>query len=148
MIALGSNLGARCKNLNYAKNFLCKYFLKVKESKIIETESFYFANDSKYLNQIILFKTNYDPYKVLFFTRLIEKLVGRKFNTSKNSPRLIDIDIISIDSIIIDSFNLKLPHPLMHERPFVLGPLLEVFENWIHPITSKSVSQMLRENID
>ena len=131
----------KIKNVDRVKKLIFPGYV----SQIIETNSFYDSKEPKYLNQVILFETNKEPLVILSITKLIEKLIGKNFNKNKNSPRIIDIDIIAIDEVVLDFVDLKIPHPLMHERSFVLGPLLEVCPNWSHPLTGKSLVEMLNE---
>lgn len=145
VIALGSNLGHREMNLRNAKNILSKYFKLIKESKIIETNSFYNILEPKYLNQVISFESFIDHYETLRIIKLIEKTIGRKSYVTKNLPRIIDIDIIDFGGIIINEKELILPHRSMHERIFVLEPLLEIDPNWIHPVSKKNIFQIIKE---
>ena len=116
----------------------------VRQSSLIETEPWGFESPNKFLNAVILCETERTPRQVLRLTQKIERDMGRKKPIGGQSPsathstegtvpkrqykdRPIDIDILLYDDISIDEPDLKIPHPLMHERDFVMIPLKEIF---------------------
>ena len=126
-IAFGSNLGNREENINKAIEYLKKNSLiKIEKiSSIIETEPQGGPEQPKYLNGIIKIKTELLPRELLEFLQEIEHKLKRK-RLIKNGPRTIDLDIILYEDEFIDEPDLKIPHPRMFERDFVINPLIEI----------------------
>ena len=125
-IGIGSNLGDREENIRKAINFL-KRNSKIaveKISSIIETEP-EGPPQGKYLNGVIKIRTDYSPKELLDALQRIERRMGRKREV-RFGPRVIDLDILLYGEEIIDEPDLKIPHPRMFERKFVLGPLFEI----------------------
>lgn len=126
-IALGSNLKDRKANINKAIGYL-RSIPKIKVEKIssiIETEPQGGPPQDKFLNAVIKIKTSLVPEELLKTLQGIENKLGRVCKV-KNGPRTIDLDILLYGERIIDKEDLKIPHPRMFERDFVLRPLLEV----------------------
>ena len=92
-----------------------------------------------YFKRAILIETALDPHQLLTFLQIVEMNLGRLKDKEKWGPRIIDLDIIFFGDQIINSDDLTIPHPLMHERLFVLDPVVDVAPDWIHPIIKKSV---------
>ena len=147
-ILLGSNLGNKEQNLIKAIDLLKKSVGDiVNSSTFYYSESWGFKSDNDFVNQAIEIKTLLNPIDLLKQIKLIEKKIGRK-NKSKNniySDRIIDIDILFYNDLIIDTKDLIIPHPLLHKRLFTLKPLSEIIENFIHPIFNKSIRELLSE---
>ena len=142
---IGSNLsslfGSRYDNITIAINLLIESKLMItKISNFYETPSYPNKRLPKFLNIGILANYNESYFDLLRQINLIEKKIGRK-KTTKNEPRVIDIDIIDYNGKIKnkDSKNLILPHPRSHLRNFVLYPILQIDPNWSHPILKKNV---------
>jgi deoxyguanosine kinase len=144
-LSLGSNLGKRRQMLETAKKSIARQVGSiVAESKIYETPAWgYQAGD--YLNLALEIHTKLSPDEVLRLTQAIEKAMGRRQKTQYNSEgkalyssRCIDIDIIYYGNRIIDKPDLKIPHPRMQERNFVLFPLCDIAPDFIHPQTDKT----------
>lgn len=126
-IGIGSNLGNRKKNIEKAIELLKKVKgIKVlKVSSIIETEPLGGPPQQKYLNGVIKLITELEPLELLKVLQKIENRLGR-IRKEKNGPRTIDLDILLYGEKLIDEPNLKIPHPRMFEREFVLKPLFEI----------------------
>ena len=128
-LGLGSNLGDCRKNLERA---ICMIGDKVgrvlRQSSFIETEPWGFESKHKFMNAVILCETMKTPREVLLLTQQIERDMGRKKKSVSGgyADRPIDIDILLYDDLTIDEPDLKIPHPLMHERDFVMIPLNEI----------------------
>lgn len=141
-IAIGSNLGDRMKNIEVALKKMEDYGLRIiKKSSIIETEPYGFKEQGKFLNGVILIETDLDPFELLNLLLNIEKEMGRE-RKIKWGPRNIDLDIIFYDDLVIDTDNLKIPHPDAHNRTFVMGPLSEIDPDFVHPVLKKKVKDI------
>ena len=127
-ISLGSNLGNKEEKLHRAIELINERIGSVlRTSSFIETEPWGFESSNRFLNAVILCETTLTPRQVLKATQKIERELGRKKKTTLNySDRPIDIDILLYDDLTVDEPDLKIPHPLMHERDFVMIPLNEI----------------------
>lgn len=132
-LALGSNLGNREENILRAVKKIQELVGTVEcQSALFDTEPWGFSSENRFLNAVVRVKTRLTPRKVLESTKKIEKSLGRrKKSQTKNGravyhDRLIDIDILLYDNINVDEPDLKIPHPLMLERDFVMIPLQQV----------------------
>ena len=134
-LGLGSNLGDREHHLIEAIRLIGKRVGQVvRQSSFIETEPWGFDSPNRFLNAVILCETTKSPREVLCLTQQIERDMGRKKKTTLNAQcstpnyadRPIDIDILLYDDLVVDEPDLKIPHPLMHERDFVMIPLKEI----------------------
>ena len=128
-LGLGSNLGDCRKNLERAIRLIGdRVGLVTRQSSFIETEPWGFESPHKFMNAVILCETTRSPREVLLLTQQIERDMGRmkKSVSGGYADRAIDIDILLYDDLTIDEPDLKIPHPLMHERDFVMIPLEEV----------------------
>tara|TARA_B100000700_G_C14688491_1_gene688766 strand:- start:220 stop:714 length:495 start_codon:yes stop_codon:yes gene_type:complete len=138
-IGLGSNLGNRKENLRLAISKIENTFRIIKKSFIYETKPFQ-VNDFQpnYFNQVIkVHSGNYNPYEFLDKLMLFEKELGR-IRVRTNESRIIDLDLLMYGDEIIESKKLTIPHPRIHERAFVVFPLLDIDEKLVHPVTRVS----------
>ena len=127
-LGLGTNLGNREANLRKAIRLIGERVGQVlRQSSVIETEPWGFKSDNRFLNAVILCETSLTPRQVLETTQQIERAMGRKQKSVTGyKDRPIDIDILLYDDLTVDEPGLKIPHPLMHERDFVMIPLREI----------------------
>ena len=128
-LGLGSNLGDCRKNLERAIRLIGdRVGLVTRQSSFIETEPWGFESPHKFMNAVILCETTRSPREVLLLTQQIERDMGRmkKSVSGGYADRAIDIDILLYDDVTIDEPDLKIPHPLMHQRDFVMRPLNEI----------------------
>jgi 2-amino-4-hydroxy-6-hydroxymethyldihydropteridine diphosphokinase len=134
-LGLGSNLGDREENIRKAIALIGdRIGLVIRQSSLVETEPWGFESENKFLNGVILCETTLTPHRLLKTTQSIERTLGRKKKSTDSrllSPvsytdRPIDIDILLYDDLTVDEPDLKIPHPLMHERDFVMIPLKEL----------------------
>jgi 2-amino-4-hydroxy-6-hydroxymethyldihydropteridine diphosphokinase len=146
IIALGSNLGDRHANLASARRELETLGEIVRSSQTVETEPLLHPteptlNQGAFLNQVLLLRSSQPAERLLEDCLEIETRLGR-VREKPWGPRIIDIDLIACDDQIVRTPQLVLPHPAMHERDFVLGPLVEIWPNWRHPILSKTAAEL------
>ena len=126
---MGSNLGDCRKNLERAIRLIGDRVGQVtRQSSFIETEPWGFESPNKFMNAVILCETTKTPREVLKLTQQIERDMGRRKKSVAGgyADRPIDIDILLYDDLNVDEPDLKIPHPLMHERDFVMRPLNEI----------------------
>ena len=125
---MGSNLGRREENLTKAIQLIAERVgAVIRQSSFIETAPWGFHSEHQFMNAAILCETDKTPREVLQLTQQIEKEMGRKNKTSHfYSDRCIDIDILLYDDLTVDESDLKIPHPLMQERDFVMIPLKQI----------------------
>ena len=127
-LGIGTNLGDRSLNLEIALGLL-DYPIEgtqvVDVSSIIETDPVGGPSQPKFLNGVVHVRTTLPPYDLLTYLKRIERQMGR-VPTVRNGPRVIDLDILIYDDIVMKSPELQIPHPRMFERPFVLKPLSDL----------------------
>jgi 2-amino-4-hydroxy-6-hydroxymethyldihydropteridine diphosphokinase len=148
-IALGANLGDRAKNIRAALDALATSptISIVRVSSLIETTAVGGPPDSPpYLNAAAELQTSLGSHALLHHTLEIEKNLGR-VRREKWEPRPIDIDLLLFGDHIISSQELVIPHPLMHERRFVLQPLAEIAPGAVHPTLQMTIAGLL-QNLD
>jgi len=142
-LGLGSNLGDRRANLASAAERLRSADLRInQESSIYETEPRDLPDQPWFLNQVIEAVTSLFPRQLLSRIQKIEREMGRKRLVAKG-PRNIDIDILLFEDVIIATDGLEIPHPRMAQRRFVLEPLAELAPDLHHPVTGKTIREML-----
>lgn len=141
----GGNIGDRKTYLCQAKNEIEKRCgAVVAESSIYETEAWGKEDQEAFLNQALKINTTLSSEDLLQTILKIEEDLGRKRDL-KYGPRIIDIDILFFNDRVIDHHGLKIPHPQMQNRRFVLVPLNEIAPQKIHPVLKKTVSQLLSD---
>ncbi len=147
-LGLGSNLGDRAANLVRAISNLIAANLHLHAlSSIYETEPVDYLEQPRFLNMVVAVTGNQlDPFSLLDFCLETERRLGRQ-RTIPRGERTIDIDLLMLDDLIIDvlgdSNRLTLPHPRMHMRRFVLTPMDEIAPDLRHPVSGKTMSQLL-----
>ena len=142
-LLIGSNLGNRSANLQNALHQIEKNCGKIQDlSAIYETAAWGLTNQPSFYNQAVIIETNLTPNALMEQLLSIETNMGR-IRTVKLGPRLIDLDILLINNLIINTESLILPHPAMEYRRFVLLPLAEIAPNLAHPILQKTIQELL-----
>jgi 2-amino-4-hydroxy-6-hydroxymethyldihydropteridine diphosphokinase len=135
-LGLGSNLGDCRKNLERAIRLIDDRVGEViRQSSFIETEPWGFESEHRFVNAVVLCETTKTPREVLLLTQQIERDMGRRKVNGAGlmvngqriyTDRIVDIDILLYDDLTIDEPDLKIPHPLMYQRDFVMIPLKEI----------------------
>lgn len=141
-LALGTNLGNRAANLRAALSLLAPSVVVRRVSPVYETEPWGYRDQPAFLNQVLEAETELSAGELLSYLKKIEDKLGRQ-PTFRNGPRLIDIDILFFNNQVIQSGELAIPHPRLHERGFVLVPLSDLAPDLIHPELNRSVSDLL-----
>lgn len=141
-LSLGSNLGDRAANLRAAIERLVEAGTVKATSGLYETEPVEVRDQPWFLNCVVALETGKTPRDLLAYCLAIEEEMGRR-RTQDKGPRTIDIDILLFGDRVIDEPGLRIPHPAMHERRFVLEPLVEIAPGVLHPTIKKSARQLL-----
>lgn len=140
-LSLGSNLGGRAANLQSAITQLATLGKVEAVSSFYETEPVELTAQPWFLNCAVKLDTEKMPRQLIAGILGIERGMGRQ-RKQKNGPRIIDIDILLFGSSIIDLPSLTVPHPKMHERRFVLEPLVEIAPEARHPVLKRTVCEL------
>ncbi len=153
-LAIGSNLGNKKKNIEDAKQLLTKNKVSIKDSSsYYETPSWPNRNFPNFINVVIKIKTELSLNNLFNLSKKIEKQIGRK-KSLRNYPRICDIDIIDFKGLCLRTASnvhiIETPHPRMLHRNFVIFPLFEVNNSWIHPKTKQDLYNIISKfkNID
>jgi len=140
-LSLGSNLGNRRANVKKALKLLGESLDIAGVSSVYDTEPVGVGKQPRFLNLMCRVNTDIGPMQLLSFVKGIESKMGRNLSL-RDTPRIIDIDIIFHGDIIIESPELVIPHPRMRERAFVLVPFAEVAPEVVHPVTGERIGDL------
>tara|TARA_B100000900_G_scaffold364912_1_gene339844 strand:- start:78 stop:578 length:501 start_codon:yes stop_codon:yes gene_type:complete len=149
LVAVGSNLGSKIfgsplENCKKSIDLLKNKFEVHKISNFYETEPIPKSDQPMYVNGVIRIKTKLLPNQILDELFSIEKFFKR-VRTLKNESRVIDLDLLSYNQVILNSKHLILPHPRMHIRRFVIQPICDIDENWVHPVLKITAKNLLKK---
>jgi len=146
-LGLGSNLGDKQMFIKKALALITERVgVILALSGIYETEPWGYDSPEMYQNVATVIRTDLEPATLLTVIQAIEREIGRNHKTTNGQyhDRVIDIDILLYDDLILQTATLTIPHPLMHRRVFVLQPLSEIAPHIIHPVLKKSIAALLR----
>jgi 2-amino-4-hydroxy-6-hydroxymethyldihydropteridine diphosphokinase len=145
-LILGGNKGDKINNLNQALLLIEeKVGTIISKSKLYETAAWGNTNQPGFLNQVVYLETMLNPYDLLNSTIKIEESLGRVRGAEKWLERTIDIDILFYNNEVIDTPDLKIPHPYIQERMFVLIPLMDIAPTLIHPILKEDITMLINK---
>jgi 2-amino-4-hydroxy-6-hydroxymethyldihydropteridine diphosphokinase len=141
-IALGTNLGDRPANLKAALAALPPALTGLAGSPVYETPPWGVIDQPAFLNMVVRGETSLAPEDLLAHLKHLESELGR-LPSIRYGPRLIDLDILFYDDLVLDTPKLTIPHPHLHKRAFVLVPLADLAPELVHPVFVKTVRQLL-----
>jgi 2-amino-4-hydroxy-6-hydroxymethyldihydropteridine diphosphokinase len=145
-LSLGSNVGDRAANLQHAITRLGEHGRVTQKSSFYETEPVDVVEQPWFLNCVVALECEDPPHALLAHLLDIERQLGRIRNPrEKKGPRIIDIDILLLGDVVLDSPSLTIPHPEMHRRRFVLEPLAEIAPQATHPLLHMNAQQILSQ---
>lgn len=143
-LGIGGNVGNKQKNFSEVLNLIQNMVGKiVKKSSVYETPPWGFKAEENFWNQVVLVETKHSPMDLLTEIHKIEALFGRERKTKLYTSREMDIDILYFNNDFMEIDKLVIPHPRIHQRKFVLVPLVEIAPELKHPLLRLTSTQML-----
>ena len=143
-ISVGSNLGDKLENCRRGVRSLTDHNTKIKnQSPIYQTEPVDYTDQDWFINYVVKIETDLDPFQLLDRIQAIQHAAGRIHDEIRFGPRILDLDIIFYDEVVINSSRLIIPHPRMHERRFVLKPLCDIDPTFVHPVLKQDLQSIL-----
>lgn len=142
LIGMGANIGDPVAQLRAALDRLRGVVSIDRVSSLYRTEPVGYRDQPDFFNLVLSGRTPLPPRRLLAATQRIERGLGRR-RSFRNAPRSLDIDLLAYADLVLDTPSLVLPHPRLHERGFVLLPLLEIEPEWRHPRTGAGLAAMI-----
>lgn len=145
-IAIGSNMGDRLTNINQSLVTIenHKDIMIMEESHIYETKPYGVLDQPDFLNMVIRIETSCTPLELLQRLKWIEQKIGR-VQGERWGPRVVDLDILFYNQVILNYSDLIIPHVDLHNRDFVLVPMAEIEPEFVHPVFNKDIEKLLAE---
>ena len=144
-ISVGSNMGDRLQNCRQGITALSRFgeFRIIAQSRIYMTEPVDYEDQDWFINMVVKLETTHDPFELLENIKSVQRAAGRKRDVIRFGPRVLDLDIIFFDDLVLDSDRLVVPHPRMHQRRFVLKPICDIDPTILHPVLKKDMQSLL-----
>lgn len=147
LLSVGSNIGDKILNCQKGIDALsatgnCEV---VRQSRFYQTEPVDLKDQAWFVNSVFQIRTDLSPWDLIEEIKRIEKAAGRKSQTVRYGPRILDIDILLYEDRIIETETLTIPHPRMHKRRFVLKPVCDIDPHINHPVIHKTMIQLLED---
>ena len=148
-ISIGSNIGNKLLNCQKGITALTKSdkSIIIEQSNFYRTEPVDYTDQDWFVNSVVKIETTLDPFQLLYELKTIEKNAGRTEDQIRYGPRILDLDIIFYDDIIINSSKLIIPHHRMHKRRFILKPVCDIDPKLVHPVLKMDMQYFLN-NLD
>ena len=140
-ISLGSNISDGLEVLHNAYDELSRISKNSEISSIYLTKPVGFVEQPQFTNAVCKLHVDFDPFQLLKHLMGLQNNLGRN-NSFPNGPRILDLDLISYSDLVIDTPLLKLPHPRMENRLFVIIPLMELDPVWVNPVSKRSITNL------
>ncbi len=148
-LALGSNMGDRLGNIKKAEAMIDRRIGRVaRRSSYYETSAWGVTNQADFINSVIMINTMLSPREILEENQKIERELGREITGERWGPRVVDVDILFYGKRVIRDKGLEIPHPQIPNRMFVLVPMMEIAEDFEHPILKKDMITLYSECTD
>jgi 2-amino-4-hydroxy-6-hydroxymethyldihydropteridine diphosphokinase len=147
LVSVGSNMGDKLSNCRMGIDALTATgnYRLIKRSRFYQTEPVDFKDQSWFVNGVFQIRTDLSPWKLFEEIKRIERDAGRKSQTIRYGPRILDLDILLYNDQVIETEALTIPHPRMHKRRFVLKPVCDIDPNINHPVFKKTMGQLLKD---
>jgi 2-amino-4-hydroxy-6-hydroxymethyldihydropteridine diphosphokinase len=144
-ISAGSNMGNRLQNCRQGITALTRSgdLRIVAQSRVYMTEPVDYEDQDWFINLVVKLETTNTPFELLDTIKSVQRAAGRKRDVIRFGPRVLDLDIIFFDDLVLDSDRLVVPHPRMHQRRFVLKPICDIDPTIVHPVLEKDMQSLL-----